>query len=209
MKYKVLFIDWDGTLSNSRFWDHWATDPNKQKSYKLIQNHFFKSSRDIVSDWMLGKFNAEQVINIIATKTNIDNKDLKVGLEHSCRHMEFINDNIINQVQNIQKRGTKVVIATDNMDTFPRWTVPAMRLNLLFDGILDSHTLQANKHDKAENGDSKFFLDYLKYNRINPQNTVLIDNSSINIAVEDFGINFIYVSPDYSASRALADISIM
>lgn len=63
------------------------------------------------------------------------------------------------------------------MDSFPRWTVPALTLTEMFDDILDSFTLKAMKGDFDETGKSMFFSDYLSKNNILPGESVLIDDS--------------------------------
>ena len=48
MSPKVIFIDWDGTLSKSRFWEHWQTDDSK--NYNKIQQVLFIENLGMIHD---------------------------------------------------------------------------------------------------------------------------------------------------------------
>lgn len=93
------------------------------------------------------------------------------------------------------------------MDTFVRWTVPALNLAQHFDAILDSYSLRALKRDKDELGQSKFFGKLLSKNRIDPTSTVLIDDGAHNAVVKDFGIQFIHASSNSPAHSILVSLS--
>ena len=92
----------------------------------------------------------------------------------------------------IRENGIKVVLATDNMDTFERWTVPALELEPLFDGILTSVYCGALKSE-IQGDYSPFFDHYLKQNRVRPTEAILIDDSPIDEVVKAIGLGFRYV----------------
>jgi FMN phosphatase YigB (HAD superfamily) len=64
------------------------------------------------------------------------------------------------------------------MDAFSRWTAPALNLNTLFDGILNSCELGAMKNDLESDGRSLFFNRYLTENDLRPSQCLLIDDST-------------------------------
>ncbi|MAG59732.1 hypothetical protein CMO96_03005 [Candidatus Woesebacteria bacterium] len=90
--------------------------------------------------------------------------------------MKLVSEEIPTLVKKLRGKKVKVVIATDNMDSFTRWTAPALNLKPIFDEILSSHELKVTKSAFGKNGESLFFKDYFRKNNIKPQETVLIDD---------------------------------
>jgi FMN phosphatase YigB (HAD superfamily) len=206
MRYDVVFLDWHGTLCTSIFWEHWAQDSSLIAANLLIQRHLFETSTELVHGWMLGDWNAEAITEEISRRTQIDAGELLAGLRESCESMKLLDDALFEAVGNLRRNGTKVVIATDNMDTFTRWTVPSLKLSRHFDAILNSHDLRAFKRHKTEKGDSKFFSRYLSDHGINPARTILIDDSQNAVVVKDFGMNYAQVTTQASALSILSDL---
>jgi hypothetical protein len=70
MNIKVRFIDWDKTLSVSRFWGHWTdTEP---EYYSLIQTELFGSNAKWAQGWMRGKLSAEQITEQLSDAVGIE-----------------------------------------------------------------------------------------------------------------------------------------
>jgi FMN phosphatase YigB (HAD superfamily) len=204
VKLKVIFIDWDGTLSGSRFWEHWLDeDPD---SYNKIQQDLFIGNGGMVQDWMRGYIAAEQVVSEVAQRTGLDYQYLLHGLEESCKSMVLTHSNILDLIKAKRDQGLKVVVATDNMDTFHRWTVPAMKLEHHFDGILTSVEAGALKEDMAEDGSSLFFHHYLNQNAIEPGQSLLIDDRDMGQVASKLGMNFTQVTPSFNLSDALRSL---
>lgn len=171
MSPKIIFIDWDGTMSVSKFWGKLED----QDLYYQIQKFLFVNNKDILSNWVKGSLTLEEVLTKIFDGTGIDEELLLSELKRSCEEMDLVSPEVLELVGKVRNRGIKVLIATDNMDTFERWTVPSLRLNEHFDGILNSFYLQAFKRD----GD-KFFGNFLRSNGINPKDCLIIDDSENN-----------------------------
>lgn len=203
MPYKVIFIDWDGTLSPSRFWGHWALDKKRVQDYASIQKILFQDSPEIARKWLLGDITSEEVVELMSKKTQLTRDDLFSNLQKSCQNMKFFDPSILEVVEKLRQKGIKVVIATDNMDTLNRWTIPALQLTTHFDAILNSHDIKALKREKAEDGSSLFFTPYLNTQKIIPSQTLLIDDSPNNVVVKDFGMNYTQVTSETSALSIL------
>jgi len=204
-RYKTLFLDWDGTLSVSRFWEHWQFD--RPQEYGLIQERLFRARPDIIVSWMRGQMTSEECVNLISHDIGLSRDFLLTELEQSCRMMRFVDPGVARLIAEIRKCGLKVVIATDNMDTFPRWTVPALNLNELFDDILDSHTLGGLKKDTTADGESVFFAGYIQQNNIEPKGCLLIDDSvGTAAAVQSFGIDVIRLETGEGLAGTLFDV---
>lgn len=185
-----MFIDWDGTLSNSRFWEGW----NGTERYLAIQQTLFVEGENYLRLWMTGYVPFATVLQYVEQRTGIPYDELKDELRRSAEAMRYIDESDIILISELRSQGTKVVIATDNMDTFRHWTIPAMKLYDAFDSILVSDTQGALKCGIDENGESAFFGNYLAENTIASGESVLIDNSIDAKSVEEFGIDFLHVN---------------
>lgn len=119
MRYKTVFIDWDDTLSNSRFWDRWVHDGVNFERYRLAQEALFRSTKgkQLIRYWMLGIYSSADILQYLNKTTSIPYDELASELRYSTENMEFIDVHVIARIKELRKSGTKVVIATDNMDT--------------------------------------------------------------------------------------------
>lgn len=197
MNYKVVFIDWYNTLSSSRFWSRLEDPKHPNYDYFLkIQPILFSDQSNIILPWMRGQLTSEEVVDQISDKTGTPKDLIMSELIYSCKNLEFISENSLDLIKSLRKAGLKVVIATDNMDTFMRWTVPSLKLRNIFDGILDSFNLKALKQDFGDNSESLFFSNYLKENLVLPGESVLIDDSmDIDNKIQNIGIEYMRIVP--------------
>lgn len=200
MSYKVIFIDWNGTLSDSRFWDRWSEVSDEFKRYERIQEVLFSSEegRRIIRDWMRGVRSAENVLRYLHEMTGIPMVELESELRYSSEHMKIADPSVINKIQTLRAGGAKVVIATDNMDIFRLWTVPALKLDGLFDGILTSDSAGALKTELNGDGLSPFFRQYLTENSLQAGDSVIIDDSEDTRILSTLGIDFLHVNQTMS-----------
>lgn len=144
---KVLFIDW-----------------------------LFKKNKNLIPKWMRGELTYEQVCKQIANANNLNYEIVRSNLEESCKNMTLSPIEIIELTQNIKKQKIKVVIATDNMDTFRKFTIPSLSLNNIFDDFLISCELGVLKYDTMNN-QIPFFDSYLKKNNLSYGDALLLDDS--------------------------------
>jgi len=177
---KVIFIDWNKTLSNSRFWEQLEDNNHRYHSHHTkIINSLFIDNKNLITPWMQGKLTSEDICKAIAENTGLDEELIFDELVESAKNMNFVSEEIPELINSIRAKGIKVVIATDNMDTFNRFTVKSMQLEDLFDEILNSYELKAMKGD-FENNKSLFFDDFIKRNNLSYAKTVLLDDSTSN-----------------------------
>lgn len=170
-KYKIVFLDWYGTLSVSRFWGHL-----EDRITSKIESSLFGNLKPIIDPWMRGKHKSEDIIKELSDDTSLPYQMLLSEFIKSCENMKFVSEDIEGLVRKLRKKGTRVVIATDNMDSFTRWTIPAMNLQNIFDGILNSHDLKALKRDFDENGKTLFFGKFLKDFGVKHGESIIIDD---------------------------------
>jgi len=181
-KPKVIFIDWYKTLSNSLFWS------GNQK----YSDTFFNNNRELINPWMRGEYTAEEVCKILSDKNNFDFEDVFESLQESCQKMIFVSDDILELIGKIRSQGIKVVVATDNMDTFLRFTVPALGLRDVFDDFLVSYELRVLKNDVAENY-IPFLDDYIVKNLLNYKDCILLDDSELNPVYDKLGFKSVRI----------------
>src|SRR5690348_9680988 len=135
---KVIFFDWDGTISMSRFWQQ-LENPNHSHHgiLQFTDNLLFGENKDLVRSWMVGSVTSEEVVQEISKISGIDENIIFSELELSCRSMKPVASNLFELIARVRAKSI-VSIATDNMDTFTRWTIPSLNLEKHFDGVLNS-----------------------------------------------------------------------
>lgn len=178
MTKKVVFIDWNKTLSYSLFWEHLQDKNHPNHQYlPAIEKWLFVDNRNIINPWMRGKFSAEDIVSKMSQDTGIDSSMILSELRRSCEEMCYSIDDLEDVVGQLQASGIKVIIATDNMDTFSRFTVPAMHLDTVFDGILSSYDTGYLKDDDHPDDSILFFDEYLAKHGWSYADVILLDDS--------------------------------
>ena len=202
--YSTIFLDWNSTLSYSKFWGHWQRESNPYNNiFNNIQSTLFSISSAKIKDWMRGKYSTEQIVEFVAKHTEQNYKLLLSEFIKSCQQMEYSSFHIPQLIKQLRAKGIKVLIATDNVDSFTRWTVPALKLDILFDDILNSYNLRVLKTDIDEKGESLFFKKGLKKN-FNFKGSVLIDdNLDVKSIVKKSNIDFLYITKENELERHL------
>lgn len=202
---KIVFIDWSGTLSKSKFWGHLEASDNDL--FTKIEGNLFKKNIDLIKPWMKGEFTSEDVVKRISNETGLDYQKVFDEFIKGCELMEFVDTKVPNLITKLKMKGMKVYIASNNMDSFDRWTIPAMKLEELFDGIINSFPIKALKHDFADDGTSLFFDEVLKKEGVKPQETVLIDDSEDKEGkLSSFGIGYKRISDQITLIDALTEL---
>lgn len=178
---KVVFIDWNKTLSHDLFWGQLKNPSHIHHTYHAsIDRWLFKENSVLIEPWMLGKLSYQEVAYKMSQSTNISIDIITKELRFSCEKMRFCINGIENIIRDIQKKGVKVVIATDNMDTFTKFTVPALRLDALFDNILNSYEIRRLKDDVDPISGILFFDTFLKEHNLQYSDAVLLDDMPDN-----------------------------
>ena len=174
--YNTIFFDWNKTLSNSLFWNQLA-DPGhiRHDWHENIVNFVFVENKHLINDWMRAKFNEEYIADLIFERYGYL-QDVVIGdLAESCKNMQLVSDEIFGLINKIREKGIKCVIATDNMDTFIKYTKPAMKLECFFDDFLVSFDEKVLKFD-VDNDSIPFFTDYLERNQLSYRDVLLVDD---------------------------------
>ncbi len=146
--YKCVFIDWHNTLSVSRFWGHLeGGTPEERRLFRRIEAALYGNLGDLLGPWMRGGLTTEGVMRAVARDAGLDYGLVLREFIAGCRAMRFVDAEVTDLVLALRANGRRVVIATDNMDSFARWTAPSLGLAAIFDDILSSAELRAMKGD--------------------------------------------------------------
>ena len=174
--YKTIFFDWNKTLSNSLFWEQ-LNHPEHERYgwYKNIVQFLFKENKHLISEWMKGLIDSEGITKKISLHYHYPADTMLEDLAESCRNMKLVSDEVLPLIQKLRKSGTKCVIATDNMDTFMRYTVPALKLRGYFDDIIVSFDKGLFKFD-VQDDVIPFFDGHLMEKSLRYEDVMLIDD---------------------------------
>jgi len=204
---KAIFIDWYKTLSNSQFWFQLREPSHLYHKYQeQIENALYRDNRELINPWMRGEYSSEDICKLISKQSGIDTKIVFEELKNSCENLQFIDNRVFEIIKNIRNKGINVSIATDNMDTFSRFTVPALGLDKLFDDILISSDL---KHLKGDFDGNRilFFENYLKEHKLKFSDAVLIDDCIDKTGIYDkLGFKIMQVTSERSLYEILFNL---
>lgn len=201
---KVLLIDWFKTLSASKFWGHWENDENDK--FIKIEKYIFGSSNGIANNWMTGNLDSESAIAEISKNLNIPYSDLFDHFVISCRQMKFIDKSLPLLINAIKNRGSSVYIFSDNMDSLERWTAPALKLENIFDSIINSFNVKFLKNHVDKTGRNYFLNEALKTSGGNLENMVLFDDNVSTIDLfRSLGIETHLVTNDHTLADYLKE----
>lgn len=162
----ILFVDFDGTLCHDRFW---RSLPEEQ--YKKVQVLLFEEEKSYAEEWMKGKRTAEEVNMFLAEKSRISFQVLWSVFVKDAETMR-VSKEVLETIGSLRDKYTTVLI-TVNMDSFSRFTVPALKLDSYFDAISNSYY---EGKFKSDNG-GEIFKEYLQKYLGPVESSILIDDS--------------------------------
>lgn len=169
-RIKIVFIDWYKTLCSSIFFKS-NEDENLCKKFR---KRTFVDNVDLIEPWIEGKIGKETILQKIANNPDEYAKAEEL-LTKSCQLMQMDSQNFLPLIQKIRQKGVKVAIATDNMDIFTDYVVPALNLTNYFDEIISSSDIGCTKKDVKENK-LLFFHDYLKKYNCHYEDAIMFDD---------------------------------
>lgn len=162
----IVFCDFDGVLCHDRYWKSLPID-----KLEKIQKFLFEKDNTLVIDWMRGKHTAEEINQILADQTDISYKKLWKIFVDDCKSMK-VSKKILNKLNKLRKSYI-VILVTSNMDSFSRFTQPALDLESYFDYISNSYNEGILKTDN--NGE--LYLGLANRYGIPIQNCLVFDDS--------------------------------
>lgn len=189
---KIVFIDWYKTLSHSTFWEQWSNPNHPFHAFAATLNRcLFYEQKNLLCTWMKGRQQAEEIAERISKEISLDQTIVFRELVYSCQNMTLAHQCLLELIQHIRQQQIRVVIATDNMDTFRRFTIPALRLDQWFDDFLISCEVKCLK-DETKNNIPIFFDSYLNQHGYTYSQAVLLDDCAVeNGPLAQLGMNVI------------------
>lgn len=205
--YKTVFFDWHQTLSRSLFWDQLKEpDHPRHDWHARLEQCLMKENGPLLQGWMHGRADAKEVIDRLSEQCRYPSVTVFGDLVESCCNMRFVSDEIVPLIQQLRDKGVRCIIATDNMDTFGKYVVPALRLGELFDGILVSSERGTLKFEVTDNA-IPFFDDYLTENGLGYNDVVLLDDHTDPTGTyERLGFDIIQISRPEDFVEKLRDL---
>ncbi len=173
MSKRLIFVDYNGVLSYDPFWKSLLDEKHELNSYlQDIEHYLFKENFHIVIDWMVGKYNSEDIHRLLSDTFNIHYHSFFETFVRDCEQM-VISTSILEKLKPLKKEFT-LILATGNMDSFDRFTLPKHRYLLdIFDEIHNSYNLGILK----TTNEGEYFKRVCKKYNVNPANSYLIDDS--------------------------------
>jgi len=162
----ILFCDFDGTLCHDRYW---RSLPAEQ--HEKVQQLLFQDDTTRVSDWMRGKYTAEEMNHFVANEIGMTYDELWELFVQDCNTMD-VPQEVLEKLSTLRDRYT-VILMTENMDSFSRFTTPALRLKRYFDHIINSYYEGKYKTDN----DGEIFVDYSKKWNVPLNECVVVDDN--------------------------------
>ncbi len=183
----ILFCDFDGVLCHDKYWQSLPPEENR-----LIQNLLFGEDRTIVNDWMRGKYSAETINEMISQNTGIPYDRLWATFVSDCQTMRIV-DGALEKILCLRNQFS-IILITGNMDSFTRFTLPALKLDQYFDLISNSFYEGKLKTDN----DGQIFLDFTdKFNTNIASCFVLDDSPNVCAIFEKLGGQALLVTSKY------------
>lgn len=188
----IVFIDFHGTICHDHYWR--SLPANRQARLAAL---LFGADTRLVYEWMRGLHTAEAVNRIVAAELDLPYDDVWQSFVADCRTMH-VAPATLERIAQLRQRAT-VILITGNMDSFTRFTVPALGLHLAFDAISNSADEGRLKTD--DNGAA--FLDHATRFGVPIEDCVVIDDAADVCRVfSDLGGTAIQVT----SSRTVDDI---
>ena len=188
----ILFCDFDGTICHDRYWRSLPSEYHER-----VQQLLFRDDKTRVNDWMRGKYTAEEVNRFLADELGLSYDELWALFENECRTMQ-VPKNVLDKLHALREKYT-VILMTGNMDSFSRFTVPALGLEEYFDHISNSY--HEGKHK------SELFIEYASRFGVLMRDCIVIDdNREICGIFESLGGTALLVGPEKDVTYYLAQL---
>ncbi len=177
----VVFFDWFGTLSTSRFWDG-ITQARRHALKRMLSerlHEFFSVERETISLWMRGELTDADVVAHLDIRLPRHYRDdyLHRALHRDCR-ASAVRPGMAELVRGLRSRAL-VAVATDNMACFLAAVPTVLNTEAPVDAILSSAERQVLKAEDPR----RFFAPVLDATGFAFSHAILIDDCAKTCAV--------------------------
>ncbi|MCX6790741.1 MAG: hypothetical protein NTV62_00930 [Candidatus Gribaldobacteria bacterium] len=171
IKYQAVLFDFDGVIGSGYFYA--GLKKEAPLVYNFIEENVFGSVSGKIDQWMKGQLTWAQVNQLIAQQTAFDEQKLYEYLVESIQQMK-IEVRLLGLASQLQERGVKVALVTNNMDIFNEVTIDRHQLADFFPVIVNSCNYGLLKH---ENNGKLFEITLEKLQHNSFSDILLIDDS--------------------------------
>lgn len=193
----LIFIDFDGTICFDKYWRSLPTE-----KFNSIQDFLFGEDKTLLNDWMRGVYSAEEINKLVSEKIGIPYNELWDLFVNDCKSMN-ISKQVLEKINSLRNKYI-VILVTGNMDSFTRFTIPALELDKYFDHINNSFFDGKLKTDEK----GQVFTEYAKAFGVNLKECLFIDNSPKACALfEELGGKAFLITPEYDVMYYLEKLS--
>lgn len=127
----TVFVDFHGIICNDRYWRSLSTEQQR-----ALQGFLFQKNSHLVDEWMRGLHTAEAINEMVAAELDLSYDAVWTTFVADCRSMH-VSPAILSRLR-LLRPFANVVLMTGNMDSFTRFTAPALGLDGYFDMISNS-----------------------------------------------------------------------
>ena len=204
---KVVFIDWNETLSFGKFYCHLAKE--NPALFQYLEQKLFQDHKEMIRPWMLGQVKFEDICAVL-TDNSLTATQITQHFIDGFKHLKIADSKIFALIQEIRRKGCPVLIATDHMDVFGRYAYPLHHLEQFFDGYICSAEVGAFKADKDDAGRLPFFETYRQTHGLTYPEMALIDNSVWSTdSAKSVGMWAIQIKTPQDVQAALEEVNEM
>jgi HAD superfamily hydrolase (TIGR01509 family) len=198
-KLKLLLVDFDGVMSNGRFYAAPADDESALGA-QAVGHIFTADNATLLNDWMRGSISYRQLHKQVAAQVGLDANALDQLLEASVKRMP-LNTRMLDYIATLRKRGVTVSLFTNNMDIFDTVSRAHHQLDNHFD-----HIYSSSEQGQLKLEDEALLRKALREAGVSKAQTAFVDDSSASYeAATSYGIQtFLY--DDYDASQKSFEI---
>ncbi|MEP7103256.1 MAG: hypothetical protein ABI721_00930 [Candidatus Dojkabacteria bacterium] len=199
----LLFIDFNGVISYNNFWNSIYSEAHELfPRRKEINDFVFIESKDFVKEWMVGKHTSEEAHDLLKDKFGIDKEYLFQIFQKDAIDLD-VSALIMGKLKRLKAK-YKLILITDNMDTFSRFTLPNNPiLSEVFDGIFISYN--TGKLKKTDSG--RIFKEIAQIFDGGLDKSIFIDDSKSNCDLfETLGGKSICVTGETEVLKELSNL---
>lgn len=190
----ILFIDFDGTLCQDRFWRSLPRD-----EYTKVQELLFGADKSVIDKWMVGDTTSEDVNKLVSEHLEKPFEDVWQSFVFDCQTMQ-VGQHILETIAKLRGKYVTILL-TVNMDCFSRFTAPALHLEEYFDEISNSYYSKMTKTDN----DGEIYKNHAEKRNVQLTECVTIDDSiSACSTFEKLGGKSYLVTPEANISTHLS-----
>lgn len=192
----TVFVDFHGTICNDRYWRSLSNEHQQ-----TLQEFLFQKNSHLVEEWMRGFHTSEAINEMIAAALDIPYDAVWSTFLADCRSMH-ISPAILSRLRLLRPLAN-IVLITGNMDSFTRFTAPALGLDEYFDAISNSFyegTL------KTDNGGSLFSRYASRFGTPIEQCVVVDDADDVCAVFTSLGGKALQVTVERTTEAILDDL---